>query len=257
MSVRTEGVRVALGGRIVVDGVDLELGAGEVLGLVGPNGSGKTSLLRTLYRALAPAGGAVLVDERPVAGFGRRELARTLAATTQESEHAAALTVTEVVTQGRTCHRGWLESLRADDHAAVGEAIKLADLEALRDRDVRTLSGGERQRVSIARALAQQPRILVLDEPTNHLDLRHQLAVLELLRARAGEGLSVLLTLHDLRLAVEHCDRLVVLEEGRVVTAGPPVRVLTADLLAGVFGVRGQLRELADGRSTVDIAGTV
>ncbi|WHT20013.1 ABC transporter ATP-binding protein [Crossiella sp. CA-258035] len=257
MSVRTEDVRVALGGRFVVDGVSLSLAPGEVLGLVGPNGSGKTSLLRTLYRALTPAGGAVLVDQRPVAELGRRELARTLAATTQEPEHAAALTVAEVVGQGRTCHRGWLESLRAQDHAAVAEAIALADLEALRDRDVRTLSGGERQRVSIARALAQQPRILVLDEPTNHLDLRHQLAVLELLRARAAEGLSVLLTLHDLRLAVEHCDRLVVLDNGRVVTAGPPVEVLTAELLAGVFGVRGQLRALPDGRSTVDIQGTI
>ncbi|MBP2475003.1 iron complex transport system ATP-binding protein [Crossiella equi] len=257
MKVDVRAVSVELGGRRVVREADLAVRPGEVLGLVGPNGSGKTSLLRTLYRALSPVDGAVLVDDRVVTGYGRRELARVLAATTQEPEHAASLTVAEVVTQGRTCHLGWLESLRAQDHEAIAEAIAHADLDALRDRDVRTLSGGERQRVSIARALAQRPSVLVLDEPTNHLDLRHQLAVLELLRARAAEGLAVLLTLHDLRLAAEYCDRLAVLEEGQLVAEGPPAEVLTGHLLAEVFGVRGALRERPDGRSTMDIWGTV
>ncbi|MFB9904497.1 ABC transporter ATP-binding protein [Allokutzneria oryzae] len=252
MSLRVEGLRVRIGNRAIVDGVDLGVVPGEVLGLVGPNGSGKTTLLRTLYRAITPVAGSVHLGQSTVDEYPRRELARRLSASTQEPEHAASLTVSEVVEQGRVCHRGWLEPMRAEDTEAVDEAVRSAGLAELRDRDVRTLSGGERQRVSIARALAVRPEVLVLDEPTNHLDLRHQLGVLGLLRELAADGLAVLLTLHDLRLAVSYCDRLAVLDAGKVVAVGPPAEVLDEKLLADVFGVRGRIRE-----STLDIMGPV
>ncbi|QUG99965.1 ABC transporter ATP-binding protein [Saccharopolyspora erythraea] len=250
------GVRVVLDGTAVLSDVDVSVREGEVFGLVGPNGSGKTTFLRTLYRAVRPEAGAVEVAGLPVAATGRRRLARTLAATTQEAEHRAALTVGEVVAQGRVPHLGLLEPMRAEDRRIVGEALAATALAGAADRDVRTLSGGERQRVAIARALAQRPRVLVLDEPTNHLDLRHQFGVLDLLAGLASDGLAVLLTLHDLRQAVEYCHRVAVLDEGRVVATGAPAEVLTADLLAGVFGVRGRAH-VVEGRPVLEIYGAV
>ncbi|MHA6798226.1 ABC transporter ATP-binding protein [Bounagaea algeriensis] len=243
MSVRMRGTRVDLGGRSVVSDVDLDVAPGEVLGLVGPNGSGKTSLLRTLYRAVRPASGTVEVDGRDVSAVPRREHARVLGATTQEPQERAAFSVHEVVAQGRVPHLGLLERMGAADRGLVEQALRTTELSAQAHRDVRTLSGGERQRVAIARALAQRPRVLVLDEPTNHLDLRHQYAVLELLRRLAAADMAVLLTLHDLRQAVEFCDRLVVLSEGRVAATGKPADVLDESLLAEVFGVRGRVEQ--------------
>ncbi|MHA6802212.1 ABC transporter ATP-binding protein [Salinifilum ghardaiensis] len=256
MSVRVRGARVDLGGRSVVSDVDLDVAAGEVLGLVGPNGSGKTSLLRTLYRAVEPAAGVVEVAGRDVTAVPRREHARTLAATTQEPQDRAAFSVREVVAQGRVAHLGLLERMGGGDRGVVEQALRTTELDEQADRDVRTLSGGERQRVAIARALAQRPRVLVLDEPTNHLDLRHQYAVLELLRRLAAEGMAVLLTLHDLRQAVEFCDRLVVLSEGRVAATGQPGEVLGETLLAEVFGVRGRV-ERSGGTPSLRVDGAL
>ncbi|MGW1679790.1 ABC transporter ATP-binding protein [Saccharopolyspora sp. NPDC002376] len=252
MSLRVCGVQVSLGGRSVLSDVDVEVRSGEVFGLVGPNGSGKTTLLRTLYRAVQPVAGTV-----EVAGLtagGRRELARILAATTQETEARAALTVREVVSQGRVPHLGLLDRMRATDHEIVDSALRSTSLLDAAERDVRLLSGGERQRVSIARALAQQPKVLVLDEPTNHLDLRHQYGVLALLRSLARDGLTVLLTLHDLRLAVEFCDRLAVLDAGHIKATGTPPEVLEPGLLSEVFGVNAHLTS-NNGRQTLNITG--
>ncbi|MDA3630801.1 ABC transporter ATP-binding protein [Saccharopolyspora sp. WRP15-2] len=254
MSLRVCGVQVSLGGRPVLSDVDVEVRPGEVFGLVGPNGSGKTTLLRTLYRAVRPVAGTVEVAG--LAAGGRRELARILAATTQETEARAALTVREVVSQGRVPHLGLLDRMSAADHEIVDSALRSTSLLDAAERDVRALSGGERQRVSIARALAQQPKVLVLDEPTNHLDLRHQYGVLALLRSLARDGLTVLLTLHDLRLAVEFCDRLAVLDEGRIAATGTPSDVLEPDLLAEVFGVDARLTS-NNGRPSLDITGAI
>ncbi|MDS1269542.1 ABC transporter ATP-binding protein [Lipingzhangella sp. LS1_29] len=252
----TVGVRdleVSLSGTTIVRDIDLETASGEMVGLVGPNGSGKTTALRTLYRALRPSSGNVEVVGRPVATYRRRELAQRLAVVTQESDQSVQLPVQEAVALGRACHRGWLEPLTGTDRAVVRQALEQVGLGAFADREVATLSGGERQRVAIARALAQRPHVLVLDEPTNHLDLHHQLAILELLEELARGGMAVLLTLHDLRLAVEHCDRLVVLQQGRVAAQGRPDRVINAELLREVFGVHGQLRFDDSGRPRLEI----
>ncbi|MEV5540836.1 ABC transporter ATP-binding protein [Saccharopolyspora shandongensis] len=254
MSVRVRGARVELGGRAVLSDVDVEVREGEVFGLVGPNGSGKTTLLRALYRAIEPTAGTIEVAGH--ARAGRRELARILAATVQETENRAALTVREVVTQGRLPHLGLLERMRAADHRIVDESLRATGLLDAAERDVRTLSGGERQRAAIARALAQQPRVLVLDEPTNHLDLRHQYSILRLLRDLASDGLTVLITLHDLRHAAEFCDRIAVLHEGEVARTGTPTEVLDENLLAEVFGIRARLVH-HNGRPTLDVDGAL
>lgn len=235
-------VRAELGSREVLRGVDLAVRPGEVLALVGPNGSGKTTALRCCYRALTPTAGAVVVDGTDSADLGRRELARTIGASTQEPRVSAGLTVRESVSLGRVPHRGWFEQANGVDSEIVETCIRQVGLAELAGRDVQALSGGERQRVSIARALAQQPRVLLLDEPTNHLDLRHQLTVMTLLRDLACDGLAIVVTMHDLRLAVEYCDTLAVLHYGRVISTGPPADVLDDTVLGGVFGIRAVVR---------------
>lgn len=248
-------VQVRLGGRTVLHTADLEVMPGQVLGLVGPNGSGKTTLLRACYRALPASAGVIALDDADITGLRRRRLARTIGVSTQEPEALAGVTVRESVRLGRTARRGWLEPFGADDTVAVQRVLRQVGLTALADRDVATLSGGERQRVSLARSLAQEPEVLLLDEPTNHLDLHQQLSILTLLRELTGEGIAVLVTLHDLRLATEYCDALAVLHDGRIVTVGPPEDVLDATVLEQVFGVRGAVRAGDGTTRTLDIYG--
>jgi len=247
-------VHARLGERTVLHGADLDVAPGEVLALVGPNGSGKTTLLRTCYRALAVTAGAILIDDENIDTLRRRQMARTIGVSTQEPVAFSGVTVRESVRFGRSARRGWLEPFRKEDDDVVARVLDQVSLTSYADRDVTELSGGERQRVSIARALAQEPQVLLLDEPTNHLDLRHQLGVLELLRTLTADGLAVLVTLHDLRLATEYCDRIAVLDAGQVIDAGVPEHVLTTELLETVFGVRGRIRPV-ERRRVLDLYG--
>ncbi|MEU4739509.1 ABC transporter ATP-binding protein [Actinosynnema sp. NPDC023658] len=230
MDVRLEGVTVDG----ILRGIDLHAGSGLVHGVVGPNGSGKSTTLRCVYRALAPSGGVVRLGGRDITTTKVRDTAGQLAALTQDSHVEFDFTVTEVVAMGRLPHR----TTPRHDELVVADALSRVDVAHLAHRGFLTLSGGERQRVLIARALAQQPRVLVLDEPTNHLDISHQLAVLGLVR---GLGVTVLAVLHDLNLAAAYCDRLHVLDRGRVVRSGEPAEVLTPELLHEVFHVRAHV----------------
>ncbi|MEU6263468.1 ABC transporter ATP-binding protein [Saccharopolyspora shandongensis] len=234
MDLRLDGVSVAIAGRTLVGGLDLDVHSGEILGLLGPNGSGKSTALRCVYRALRPTTGAVLLDGADVAGMAPRESARSIAALTQESRSELDFTVAEVVALGRTPHLRGNQALSEREHELCRQAMERADIAHLADRGVLGLSGGERQRVLIARALVQEPRVLVLDEPTNHLDVRHQVELLSFLRS---SGLTVLVALHDLNLAASCCDRLAVLSGGSLVATGSPADVLTAELIRQVFGV--------------------
>ncbi len=228
-------VSVDLAGRRIIDRISLTA-ASEILGLVGPNGSGKSTLLRTVYRMLRPVTGHVTADGGDVWRMPARRAARITAAVVQDAPTDVELTVAECVATGRIPHgRGYVNDTTAD-RRAIEHAMVVADVEDLADRQVGTLSGGERQRVQLARALAQEPRILVLDEPTNHLDIRHQLDLLSLVR---DLRVTTLITLHDLNLAAAYCDRVVVLSAGRAVATGTPGDVFTPDLLRRVFGVTG------------------
>uniref|UniRef100_UPI001CC2B197 ABC transporter ATP-binding protein n=1 Tax=Streptomyces toxytricini TaxID=67369 RepID=UPI001CC2B197 len=218
--------------------VSLTARPGEVVGLVGPNGSGKSSLLRAVYRVLRPQSGQVLVDGADAWALPVRELARTTAAVVQEPGGDFDMTVREVVAMGRTPHKRLLDGDTADDARLIARSLEAVDAVGLAERPFTQLSGGERQRVLIARALTQQPSLLVMDEPTNHLDIRHQLEVLGLLRRLPA---TVLVALHDLNLAAYHCDRLYVLCGGEVTASGPPAEVLTAEMLAAVYGVAGEV----------------
>lgn len=237
---RVEGLKLSFGAKEILHGIDLQVAPDEVLGLVGPNGSGKTTALRCCYRALEPSAGSVMVDDDPVGSLSRVELARRVGASTQEPPAVAGLTVRESVSLGRVPHLSLFERFSARDWQLVDDCIERVGLSGFENRDVTQLSGGERQRVSIARALAQRPGVVLLDEPTNHLDLRHQYTVMALLRELADSGLALVVTLHDLRLAAHYCDRIAVLDDGHVVAMGETREVLTDDILRDVFGVRAQ-----------------
>ncbi|MFI7345385.1 ABC transporter ATP-binding protein [Streptomyces sp. NPDC049936] len=234
MDLKLDALSVVTDGRSLVRDLSLEVRTGQVVGLVGPNGSGKSTALRCVYRALRPSSGTIWVGEQDLTRLSLRHSARTIAATTQDTVIDFDFTVEEVVALGRAPHLQGNQALSGRERELCGQAMDRLDVAHLAHRGVMTLSGGERQRVLLARALVQEPSILILDEPTNHLDVRHQVELLSLLR---GSGLTVLVVLHDLNLAAAACDRLGVLAEGRLVTSGTPADVLTPELVADVFGV--------------------
>lgn len=223
-------------GKRVIDQLSLALDASEVVGVIGPNGAGKSTLLKLLTRQLEPTTGSITLAGRPLGSFGRFELARHLAVVAQAPVVPQGFRVREVVTMGRAPHLGLFGTEGSADRAAVAAALAATDTHRFEGRRVETLSGGEQQRVVFARALAQQPAFLLLDEPTNHLDLRYQVELLDYARAQAAEGVGVLVVLHDLNLAGRSCDRLAVLQAGRLVAQGTPKQVLTEALIREVFG---------------------
>jgi iron complex transport system ATP-binding protein len=220
-----------------VDGVDLTLAPGDLLAIVGPNGGGKTTLLRLLLGVLAGERGAVAALGRPVRAWDRRELARVIAVMVQREEAVFPLRVREAVMLGRYPHLGPLGAPRLADREAVERALSRCDLADLAERWTASLSGGEWQRVRIARALAQEPRALVLDEPTANLDIGHEMQLFELVADLVHrDGLAALIVTHHLNLAARYADRLVVLHRGRVAAAGTAAQVMRRDVLEPVFG---------------------
>jgi len=232
-------------------GVDIGLSAGELVAVVGPNGGGKTTLLRALLGTVRLDAGAALVEGRPVGTVPRAELARIIGALPQREEPAFALRVDEFAQLGRYAHLGPFAPPTADDRARVRDALERADAWSLRERTIDTLSGGEWQRVRVARALAQAPQALVFDEPTAALDVRHAMELLELTRTLVGEGLGALVVTHELNLAARFADRIVLLAGGKVVASGPPSAVLTQETLSQLFDWPVSVSPWRDGRPQV------
>lgn len=238
MSLTATSVGVVLGGSRVLDSVDLALAAGEIVAVVGANGAGKSTLLKVMAGLVAPDAGAVVLDGRPLGAWSVRERARRIAFLPQERRVAWAMSVRSVVALGRLPYRSRLGPRRAEDEAAIAQALAAMDVAGLAERSVDALSGGERARVLIARALAQGAGQLLADEPTAGLDPAHALRLFAHLRQLAGAGRSVLVATHDLSLAARYAHRVLVLAAGRRLALGPPSQVLTAELLALAFGVR-------------------
>jgi len=234
MRVDISSVSIDIETKRIVEDIHLQIEPGEIVGLIGPNGSGKSTLLRSVYRMLRPTAGFVQVGGEDVWRLSGRESAQRTGVVVQESASDFEFTVSDVVMMGRTPHKNMLSFDTLQDEAIVLEALRRVGMLAFHERLYGTLSGGEKQRVLMARALAQQPRLLVLDEPTNHLDIRYQLEVLDLVKRL---GLTTLITIHDLNLAANYCHRLYLLSAGRIVTSGLPAEVLTPENLRQVFGV--------------------
>jgi iron complex transport system ATP-binding protein len=258
MLLEARDVHFSIGETPILTGVDFSLRAGEFVGLVGANGAGKSTLLKVLGRLWTGASGDIRLLGRPLAGYSAREIARLVAHVPQSTHLEFPFTAREVVLMGRSPHLGRFDVETARDRAIAERALGATDARHLGNRLVTTLSGGERQRVIVARALAQEPRVLLLDEPTSNLDVRHQMEVMGLAGRLAGErDLGVVAAVHDLGQAARFCDRLVLLRGGQVIADGEPEAVLSAERLRYAFGIDGQLyRDPFTGQLALSIEGT-
>jgi iron complex transport system ATP-binding protein len=237
-AIRVKDLRVQLGGAPILHGIDLEVVAGEWVTVIGPNGAGKSTLLRAVG-GLQRFTGTVEIDGSPLSQLRRRDRARQVAMVPQAPVVPPGMAVLDYVLLGRTPYIRPLGRESRADLAAVDEVLRRLDLLPFTGRPLETLSGGERQRVFLARALAQGAGILLLDEPTAALDIGHQQEVLDLVdKLRSDRGLTVLATMHDLSIAGEYADRMVLIARGQVVAAGPPRQVLTEELLSAHYGAR-------------------
>ena len=232
-----EAVAFEVEARRILDGVSVSSSAGEFIGLVGPNGAGKTTLIKCISGLSAHSGGTVRLDGRELAGMSPRDIAQVVAHLPQNTSMDFGFTSLEVVLMGRNPHLGPFQLEGTRDYEVARAGMKFTDTEWLSAREINTLSGGERQRVLIARALAQEPRLLLLDEPTANLDIQHQLQVMDLVRSLVDDGLSAVTAMHDLNMASAYCDRIYAMSEGRVVASGTPAEVLVPSMIRQVFGV--------------------
>lgn len=248
---RFESVSAELGGRTILEEIDFEVSPGEVVGLIGRNGVGKTTLLRLANGSLAPSGGRVCLGADPVSALARRRVARRIALVPQDLHVPFPFRVGELVLMGRAPHQSLVGLESEADVSQALAALERLGIEDLADREITKLSGGERQLVLFARALVQDPGILLLDEPTAFLDLRHRVEVLLEVRAFAQSGRAALVVSHDLSLAARSCDRLVLLGAGRVVAEGTPGQVLTPENLRLAFGIEVLTFEGPDGALVV------
>ncbi|MGE0300542.1 ABC transporter ATP-binding protein [Pseudonocardia sp.] len=229
-------LELAYGDTVVVDGLDVDVVDGTITAVIGPNGCGKSTLLRALARLIPTRRGHVLLDGERIDRIPTREVAKVLGVLPQTPVAPEGLTVADLVARGRHPHQTWYRQWSSDDESAVAEALGWTGMTDFAERTIDTLSGGQRQRVWISMALAQGTDLLLLDEPTTFLDLAHQVDVLDLVeRLHTERGRTVVMVLHDLNLAARYAGRLVAMRDGRIVAAGPPGDVLTAELLREVF----------------------
>lgn len=210
----------------------------DFVGIIGPNGSGKSTLLKSIYRVLTPQSGTVFLDGNALNSYKPKESARKMAVVAQHNYYNFEFSVQDVVLMGRAPHKKAMERDNADDYRIVREALEKVNMGGFAQRSFSTLSGGEQQRVFLARALAQQTQCLILDEPTNHLDIKYQLQLMDIVRSLR---LTVVAAIHDLNIAAMYCNKLFVLQNGRIIAFGPPKQVLTREFIRQVYEVEAKL----------------
>lgn len=235
-----QGVSLSYGHHLVVKDLSFRVSPGEMVGLIGPNGCGKTSIIKAVSRVISPHSGRILLDGRNLAAISRGELARLVGVVPQTPLLPETFTVFEVVLMGRNPHLRFLQYEGSRDLALTWWAMERTTTDSLAERRISELSGGERQRVVVARVLAQEPKAILLDEPTANLDISHQVGILDLIKNLCLEkDLTVLVALHDLNLAAQYCDRLLLINKGRVHAEGTPWEVITPANIKEVYGTEG------------------
>ena len=238
MKITTEQLQATLGGSHILKGVSIEVSDKDFVGIIGPNGSGKSTLLKSIYRVLTPQSGTVFLDGNALNSYKPKESARKMAVVAQHNYYNFEFSVQDVVLMGRAPHKKAMERDNADDYRIVREALEKVNMGGFAQRSFSTLSGGEQQRVILARALAQQTQCLILDEPTNHLDIKYQLQLMDIVRSLR---LTVVSAIHDLNIAAMYCNKLFVLQNGRIIAFGPPKQVLTREFVRQVYEVEAKL----------------
>ncbi|WP_378954488.1 ABC transporter ATP-binding protein [Pelosinus sp. sgz500959] len=243
MDLILKNINVKLGDKNIIQDISLAVAKGEFVGIIGPNGSGKSTLLRTIYRIIKPTSGTILLDGQNIKHVKLSESAKKMGVVGQFNTINFDFTVFDMVMMGRTPHKSLLGSDQPDDYEIAMESIRKVGMEKNTHRSFSTLSGGEKQRIILARALAQQPQLLILDEPTNHLDIKYQLQILSIVKSL---GIGVLAALHDLSLAAMYCTKLYVLKDGHVITSGIPNQILTPELVRDVYEIECDIHENPD-----------
>lgn len=253
MTLETRDLVFEYANKLVLDGITFEVNEGEIIGILGPNGCGKTTLLKNLNKNLSPNSGCVMLDGTDLEEIVKRDVAKSIAVVPQTNEIQFAFSVRDIVAMGRMPFQGMLSGENADDKRIVDQAIESTGLTELADRHINTMSGGERQRVIIARAIAQTPKIILMDEPTLHLDISMQFDALNLVQRLAKEnGLTVVIVSHDLPMVARYCDRILMIHDHRIHALGTPEEVLTPENMRTVFNVDADLvKDPKTGRNTV------
>ena len=236
-------------GKVVLDGLSFEVPWGGILVLIGPNGAGKSTVLRTLSRALLPMQGTVTLDGRDLQRYSGEALARELAVMLTDRAKPELMTVRDVVSLGRYPYTGRLGRLNAEDEAQVKDAMEAMDVMELRERDFRELSDGQKQRVLLARALAQDPKLLILDEPTGYLDIHYKLQLLRVLRAKAQAGMTIVASLHEIELARLLGDQLLTVKDGHAGHSGTPEEIFREEIIAPLYDISAEEYRLLYGRA--------
>lgn len=234
MNIKAEDIKVNIGEKNILKGINIDVDNKEFIGIIGPNGSGKSTFLKCLYKTLKPSSGIIKLDDINMTNISTKNSAKKMAVVAQHNYYDFDFKVEDIVLMGRSPHKKMMERDSKRDYDIVNEALEKVDMIKLKDRNFNTLSGGEQQRIILARALAQQTDCLILDEPTNHLDIKYQL---QLMNTVKNLNIEVIAAIHDLNIALMYCDKIYVLKDGNIVSFGAPKEVLTKELIRDVYEV--------------------
>lgn len=253
-----ESLSYSYNDKLVLDSISLGVDKGEIIGILGPNGCGKTTLLKNLNRNLRSQNGCVMVEDVDIGNITKKEIAQSIAVVPQTNEIRFSFTVRDIVKMGRMPFQGSFAGESTKDLEIVNRAMEQTGISELADRYINTMSGGERQRVIIARAIAQTPKIILMDEPTLHLDINMQFEVLDLIHRLSKENnLTVVIVSHDLPMVARYCDRMILLHDQKIFAVGTPKEILTPDNMRTVFSIDAELEEdPRTGRDTVRLFGS-
>ncbi len=248
IKISVKDLKYSAGSHKILNGVTLNVPKGRMIGIIGPNGSGKTTTLKHIYRAIDPKDGAVFLNGKDVHAYSYRESAREMTVMKQEHNTDFSYSIYEMVMMGRTPYRKMFEADTRDDREIVLRSLKYVGMDKMLERPYAELSGGEKQRVMIARSIAQDTEIFILDEPTNHLDVHYQWAIMELIK---NIGKTVISVFHELNLASNYCDEIYVVDKGCIVAHGAPSEIITKNLLADVFKIDADIIKTNDGATHI------